>query len=252
MDKKISAYLLPIGLLLFILILWEIFVRVFLIPQYLLPGPSAILNFFINKGHILGVHLWVTLFEILAGFFLGAVIGILLAIAVVYSKFIERAVFPLVIMFQAVPKVALAPILLVWFGYGITSKLAVAFLLTFFPITVSTANGLIAIEPELLDLVRSMKATEWQVFRKIRIPRSLPYMFNGFQLGITASVIAAIIAEFVGAEKGLGYLILIASNEQNTPMMFASFAILAIVGLILFRLVVVIERFAIPWHFTEE
>jgi NitT/TauT family transport system permease protein len=242
MKKKLSVYLLPLGFLLFILILWEMFVRFFTIPQYLLPAPSAVLVFFFKKGHILAVHIGVTLFEVLAGFFLGAVIGILLAIAVV---------FPLIIMFQAVPKVAFAPILLVWLGYGMTSKLAVAFLLTFFPITVSTANGLIAIEPELLDLVHSMKATEWQVFRKIRIPRSLPYMFNGFQLGITTSVIAAIIAEFVGAEKGLGYLILIASNEQNTPMMFASFAILAVIGLILFRLVVFLERIAIPWHFTE-
>jgi NitT/TauT family transport system permease protein len=252
MKKKLSDFLLPLGFLLCILILWEVFVRFFSIRQYLLPAPSAVFIYFITKGNILGVHIGVTLFEVLAGFFLGAVIGILLAIAVVYSKFVERAIFPLIIMFQAVPKVAFAPILLVWLGYGMMSKLAVAFLLTFFPITVSTANGLIAIEPELLDLAHSMKATEWQVFRKIRIPRSLPYMFNGFQLGITASVIAAIIAEFVGAEKGLGYLILIASNEQNTPMMFASFAILAVVGLILFRLVVFIERIAIPWHFAEE
>ncbi len=252
MKKKLSDFLLPLGFLLCILILWEALVRFFSIPQYLLPAPSSVLMFFINKGNILAIHIGVTLFEVVAGFFLGGVVGILLAIAVVYSKLFERAIFPLIVMFQAVPKVAFAPILLVWLGYGMMSKLAVAFLLTFFPITVSTANGLIAIEPELLDLVRSMKATEWQVFRKIRIPRSLPYMFNGFQLGITASVIAAIIAEFVGAEKGLGYLILIASNEQNTPMMFASFAILAVVGLVLFRLVVFIKKIAIPWHFAGE
>jgi NitT/TauT family transport system permease protein len=252
MEKKLSVYLLPVGFLIFILTIWEILARIFAIPKYILPTPSAILMFFVQQGHILGVHIWVTLFEILSGFLLGAVGGIILAIAVVYSKFIERAVFPLVIMFQADPKVAFAPILLVWLGYGITSKLAVVFLLTFFPITVSVANGLTAIEPELLDLVHSMRATEWQVFRKIRIPRSLPYMFNGFQVGITSSVIAAIIAEFVGAQKGLGYLILIASNEQNTAKMFASFTILAVVGLILFRLVVIIERVTIPWRFTEK
>lgn len=249
--------ILKVGLTLVVLVvLWEIACRVFEVPSYLVPAPSAIASRLYEKRGLYLSHTWVTLYETLAGFALAVVIGVVAAALIVVIPAVRDVVMPLLLIAQLVPKVAIAPILLIWFGYGLLPKVLIAFLVAFFPIVVNVASGLAAVERELLDLGRSLEATRWQIFWKFRMPTALPELFSGMKIAITLAVIGAVIGEFVGGNLGLGYLILVANQDLDTPLAFAALLVLSVAGIVLYVLVELAERLLIPWsasvhHYLE-
>lgn len=228
-------------------LVWELTCHLLQVPSYLVPAPSAIGSRLVEKHALFWDHSLVTLYETFAGFALAVLIGVIAAAVVVVVPAVRDIVMPLLLIAQLVPKVAIAPILLIWFGYGITPKIVIAFLVAFFPIVVNVASGLVAVERELLDLGRSLKASRWQVFWKFRIPTALPNLFSGMKIAITLAVTGAIIAEFVGGDRGLGYLIIIANQELDTPLAFAALLIISVAGIVLYGLIELAERLLIPW-----
>ncbi len=231
--------------------LWEAAVRLLGVPDFLVPAPSAVWQEFASRPDLYATHTWVTFYETLIGFLLAIVLGILAAIAIVYSRALQSVVYPVILVLQIVPKVAIAPLLLIWVGYGLQSKALIALLVAFFPIVISAATGMRAADPELLDLVKVLNGSRWQEFVKIRFPYSLPFIFSGLKVAITLAVIGAIIGEFVGGNEGLGYLIVIANAQLRTAMSFSSFILLSLLGLGLFVAVVVLERLVVPWGVGE-
>ena len=252
MSERLQTIIPSLVTIIVIIVLWEIGVRLFNIPEFLVPTPTAVLAKMAEKASLFSMHFYVTLYETLLGFLLGVVIGIACASVIVYSRFLANVIFPLIVILQIVPKVAIAPLFLIWFGYGWESKMLIAFLIAFFPIIVNTVSGLRSVEPEMIELVRSLEATNWQIFRKVRLPNSLPYIFSGLKISITLAVIGAIIGEFVGGNQGLGYLIIVANFELDTPLMFGSLVLLSLMGLALYGIIELLERLLIPWSTTEE
>jgi NitT/TauT family transport system permease protein len=182
------------------------------------------------------------------GFGLSIVLGIPMAIAVVYSRIFERVAFPFMVSLQTIPKVALAPILVMWLGYGILPKIMVAFLISFFPIVISAVVGMRATEKEMVYLVQSMGAGELTTFLKIRLPKALPSIFGGLKVGIGQAVVGATVGEFIAAERGLGYLQLVSQVRLDTPLLFAAVAVLSLLGVLMFNIVAWLERLALPWN----
>lgn len=227
--------------------LWEGACRLFHVPSYLVPSPSDIAAKLYEKRALYIDHTWVTLYETIAGFLLADLVGIVSAALIVMIPSLRDVIMPLLLIAQIVPKVAIAPILLIWFGYGLIPKVLIAFLVAFFPIVVNTASGLTSVEPELLDLGRSLEANRWQTFWKFRIPSALPELFSGMKIAITLAVIGAVIGEFIGGNQGLGYLIIIANQELDTSLAFAALFILSLGGILLYGIVELLERLLIPW-----
>ena len=228
--------------------LWEIAVRALSIPDYILPSPSVIVTKIVVSWQLLMVNAFVTLEEILLGFGLSVLIAIPLAVAVVYSRIFERVAFPFMVSLQTIPKVALAPILVMWLGYGILPKVMVAFLISFFPIVINSVIGMRSAEKEMIYLVQSMGASELTTFLKIRLPKALPSIFGGLKVGMGQAVVGATVGEFIAAEHGLGYLQLISQVRLDTPLLFAAVVVLSLLGVLLFNVVAWIERIALPWN----
>src|SRR5271166_973779 len=226
---------------------WEVAVRTLGIPEFILPSPSAIVIKIVLSWQLLLWNGFVTLQEILLGFGLSVVVAIPLAIAVVYSGIFERVAFPFMVSLQTIPKVALAPILVMWLGYGIMPKVMVAFLISFFPIVINSVIGMRSAEKEMIYLVQSMGAGELTTFIKIRLPKALPSIFGGLKVGMGQAVVGATVGEFIAAENGLGYLQLISQVRLDTPLLFAAVVVLSILGVLLFNIVGWVERLALPW-----
>jgi NitT/TauT family transport system permease protein len=237
-----------LGVFAVIFILWEIAVVALGIPGYILPSPSVILSKIAVSWQLLLLNAFVTLEEILFGFALSVLVAIPLAIAVVYSRIFERVAFPFMVSLQTIPKVALAPILVIWLGYGIMPKVMVAFLISFFPIVINSVIGMRSAEREMIYLVQSMGASELTTFLKIRLPKALPSIFGGLKVGMGQAVVGATVGEFIAAENGLGYLQLISQVRLDTPLLFAAVVILSLLGVLLFNIVAWIERLAMPWN----
>src|SRR5438067_5913110 len=199
-----------------LLILWEILVELIKIPAFILPPHGDLLLSFMNKLPSLANHSLITFAEAVGGFALSLVLGVFFAIAVVYSPHLQNTIYPLIVILYAMPKSAFAPLMVIWIGYGLFSKIAIAFLVAFFPIVVNTVVGLKEVEPELLELARINRASAFDVFKKIRLPNSLPYLFAGIKVAIVLSVTGAIVAEFVAANEGLSYLVLQANYNLDT------------------------------------
>ena len=199
----------------------------------------------------LAFHGWVTAYEMLLGYFLAVAVAVPLAIAITSSQRFDRFVMPTMLFFQVVPKVAVAPLFLVWFGVGALPKVLVAFLISFFPIVIDAAVGLRSMSGEMADLARSMGASRLQVFARFRLPTSLPYLFSGLKVAATLAVAGAVVGEFVGADKGLGYLLLVTNSNMETALMFATIVALTIIGLAFFYAVELLEALLIPWHVTH-
>lgn len=233
------------------LIVWQVGVTVFNVPAYFLPSPTRIFEEAVKELPRLTNHGWITVYEMLAGYFLAVVIGVPLAIAITSWRRFDEFVTPTMLFFQVVPKIAVAPLFIVWFGVGITPKVLVAFLISFFPIVIDTAVGLRSITPEMIDLARSMGASQMQIFREFRLPTSLPYLFSGLKVAATLAVAGAVVGEFVGADKGLGYLLLVTNSNMQTALMFATIVVLTIIGLIFFYVIEFLESLLIPWHVTQ-
>lgn len=228
-------------------LVWEVGVRVFGVAEFILPRPSVILDKIVANAGLLVTHTGATFVEIALGFGLSVIVGVGLATVIVHSAFLERLIVPLLVSLKTIPKVALAPILIIWFGYGLMPKVLIAFLISFFPIVISSVIGLRSAEKEMIYLVRSMGASRAQTFFKIRLPKALPSMFGGFRVAMIQAVIGAIVAEYLAAEKGLGYLQLVAQSRLDMPLLFASVVVLSLLGIALFNLVALTERLMTPW-----
>jgi len=246
--SRVSGIVYPIGVIVGVLVLWEIATRLFAVPAFLLPPPSAIAASFAANSFLLLSHGWITTLEILLGFALSVGIGIPLALAIFLSPVFSRSILPLLVSSQAMPKVAVAPLFLVWFGFGLLPKVLIAFLIAFFPVVINTAVGLASIEPEKIHLARSMGFGSTATFFKIRLPNALPAIFGGLKISITLAVVGAVVGEFVGGDAGLGYLLMVANGSMDTQLLFAGIIALTILGVALFLLVELAERLAIPRH----
>jgi NitT/TauT family transport system permease protein len=241
----------PLAGIVAFLLAWQLFVVLWKMPPYLLPSPIAIAQTFVAEFPELLRHGWVTTYEMLAGYALAVAIAIPLAIAITSSARFNQFVMPTMLFFQIVPKVAIAPLFLVWFGVGATPKILVAFLISFFPIVIDAAVGLRSMSVEMTDLARSMGATRMQVFTRFRLPTSLPYLFSGLKVAATLAIAGTVVGEFVGADKGLGYLLLVTNSNMQTSLMFATIVALTIIGLVFYYLVELLESLLIPWHVTH-
>ena len=234
-----------------LLVTWEIGVRLLGIKEYLLPPPTRIWLEFTKRSDVVMGGAWVTTQEILGGYLLAVLVSVPFALAVTYSRFMENAIYPVVVFLQIVPKIAIAPLFIIWFGFGYTPKLLIVFLLSFFPIVVSSIAGFKAVDPEIMDFARTTGAGGWKLFAKIRLPQALPDIFTGMKVGAALSATAAIVAEFVASDKGLGYLLLQYNGNLDTPMVFAVIFLLSFIGLAVYYTVEFIERITIPWHVSQ-
>jgi NitT/TauT family transport system permease protein len=230
------------------LVMWAAVVRIFDVPDYLLPAPQAVAARIIKEWSLLWKHGLYTLLSVLTGFAAGVAIGVPLAFAIVLSRSVERVTMPFLVMSQTIPKVAIAPILVVWLGFGILPKIAIVFLISFFPIVVSTVVGLKSVETDMIDLVRSMGARTVKIMLRVRGPSALPQMFAGFKIAVCLAVVGAIVGEFVGSDRGLGYLLLTSTGTLDGSLIWSALFVLIAMGVTLFAIVSKLERLAIPWH----
>lgn len=230
-----------------ILLIWQAYTRVFAVSRIVLPAPSDIVLASIERYDLLLRETWPTFLESVYGFGLAVAIGIPLAVCVASSRMLNLTLYPILVATQSVPKVAIAPIILVWFGLGIESKLAIAFLVAFFPIVVDTATGLQATPSGLLELARSLRASPVQVFAKVQFPAALPFIFSGAKVAVTLAVIGAVIGEFVGSMSGLGNLLLTANSQLDSALAWAALVWLSILGILLFAAVALAQRLLMPW-----
>lgn len=245
-------YYIPSALAIAAIILgWHLYVVIFEVRQFILPAPLAALEAMFDPRYRWGDNLMATLYAIAGAFALSSVLGIALAVITVWNSMLERTMMPLLVLFNTLPKVALAPLFVIWLGYGIWPNIVIAVTVSFFPVVINTAAGLANVDPDLLDLVRTLRARKWQVFLKIRFPNALPYIFAGLKLNATLAVIGAIVGEFVASEKGLGALIIAGGVTLDTPSIFAALTLISFLGLALYAAVVAAERVLTPWEFRE-
>jgi NitT/TauT family transport system permease protein len=250
--RLLGEALVPVGTLLAALALWEAATRIFKIPRFIMPAPSAILGEGWEWRYRFIHHTWVTLYETLGGFAMSVVVGVPIAVGIVYSPLLRRVIYPLIVVLNSVPKIALAPLFLIWIGHGLVTNVIVATIVAFLPMVVNTAAGLESVEPDLLQLTRSLRAGTLQVFWKVRLPWALPHVFSGMKVAMSLAVIGAVVGEFVGSDKGLGYLIIVASSNLNTAVVFGVMAALSILGVLVFWAVVVAERLICPWYIQPD
>jgi NitT/TauT family transport system permease protein len=242
-----STILPPLALTVGTLAVWEAAIRLFKIPTFVLPAPSAIVAALIENRVALAVATQATAVEILFGFVLAALVGIAVALVIVRFERFGRALYPLIVLFQTVPKVALAPIFILWFGYDLAPKISLIVVIAFFPVAIDMLAGLQSVEPSFVALMRSVGASRSEILRRVRIPHSLPHLMAGLKVAITFSVIGAIVGEFAGASAGLGYVIQFASTQLETPLVFAALVVVSVVGLVFYYLVEFAERVLVPW-----
>jgi NitT/TauT family transport system permease protein len=234
------------------IVAWEIVARVLEIPKWLLPAPTNIVAAFWTWKAALAGDFAVTLYETVVGFLCAVLVGVPLAISMMYSRVLYSTLYPVLAGIQSIPRSAIAPLLLVWFGAGELPKVIIVFLISFFPIVINTLTGMRQVEPELLDLTASLCATRGQTIWQVRVPNAIPYAFSAFKVSITLSVIGAVIGEFVGADRGLGYMILISASQLKTDLAFVCIGLLGIMGMGLFGCVELLERLFLPWYTPEE
>lgn len=240
-----------IAVFLLLFLLWEYAVWLFGIKEYLLPPPTKVWSEFLKRSDTVLLGAFVTTQEILGGYLLAVVVSIPLALAVSQVRFVEESIYPVVVFLQIIPKIAVAPLFIIWLGFGFTPKLLIVFLLCFFPIVVASVAGFKSVDPEVMDFARSTGASGWRMFVKIRLPQALPDIFTGLKVGAALSATAAVVAEFVAADKGLGYLLQQYNGNLETPMVFAIIVLLSLIGLAVYYLVELIERLVIPWHVSQ-
>lgn len=241
----------PFILVAIIVVLWDLAIRILKIPPYQIPPPLEVVATLWKDGPELLAQAWPTTVATLWGFALSAVIGIPLAMLIAGSKTVEDYLYPLLVFSQSIPKVAIAPLFVVWFGFGILPKVLSAFLLGFFPVVVSAVQGFKSVDAELLDLARAMEANRLQIFRMISLPHAMPAIFSGLKVSITLAIVGAVVGEFVGANSGIGFVLQRSIGNFELPTMFAALIILALLGVILFWIIEAVERIAVPWHASQ-
>jgi NitT/TauT family transport system permease protein len=252
--KKIAGvfkeYYVAILSFLLIIILWQLSVVFLEIPDYLLPSPWVIIKGLKADLYLFSPHVKMTLIEIFVGYTMAVILSIILALGVTYSKFLEKLIYPYLLTFQTVPKIAVAPLFVVWFGIGLLPRLVIVLLISFFSITINTIAGFNSMSREYSELMKSVSATELQTFFKIRFPYALPYIFSGLKIGATNAVIGAIIAEWIASGSGIGYILNIANSELRTDRAFGAILILVVIGILFFLLIAVLEKY-ISWQKSE-
>lgn len=219
-----------------------------LVAPYILPSPADTWQTTQNNAAYLAQHTWVTTWETVVGFAIAAVFGIFVAVVMMYSANVEKTVYPLILFAQVIPKIAIAPLFVVWLGFGPSPKILVAVLMAFFPIVISGLAGLRSVDPEILELTSTMGASRIKTFMKIRFPAALPQLMSGLKVAATLAVTGAVVGEFVGANQGLGYVILQANGNVDTAMLFAALIIMSLLGIVLFAIIEIAEKLLIPWH----
>lgn len=233
---------------LLLLVIWELSTVIFKTPVYLLPAPSDVWAGFMSQPGRMLQNAFVTVQIIVVGYALAVVVSIPLALLIAFSRFVQTTFYPLLVVFQIIPKIAIAPLFIVWFGYGFMPKIMLVFLLSFFPIVISAIAGFRSLDEDVEDFARSTGAGPWRMFVKIRLPQSLPHIFTGLKVGAAMAATAAVVAEFVGSDGGLGYLILEYNGFIETAKVFAAIILLSVAGLVIYYGVEALERVAIPWH----
>lgn len=235
------------------LFLWWAYVHILDLSNLVLPGPLTVWRSLVENvsSGLLLVHLWVTLSEILLGFLAGSVLGISLGTVIAHSQLARKILNPYILASQAMPKLALAPIFVVWFGYGLLPKIVITALICFFPLLENTIIGLTEVSPHQLELFRALTANRWQTFYKLRVPNALPVIFAGLRVAITLAVVGAIVGEYVGANRGLGALIIATQGNFDTPLMFAVFVVLTAVGVVLYKGMECLEKTFFAWRYLK-
>lgn len=238
----------PLATMLGLFLLWELVIIVFNVPALILPTPRDVLVTTVQEIGLLFRHSQATLHIILVGYFAAVAVGLPLAVLMVSWRTVERVLNPLLVSSQAVPKVAVAPLLVVWLGFGAAPKIIVTMLVSIFPIIVSSVVGLKSISPQMIHLGRSMGLSWLKMFIKIRIPNALPSCFAGLKVGITLAIVGAIVGEFVGSNYGLGYLLIMSIGQMRINLMFASMIALVVIAIVLYAALELVEKLTIPWH----
>ena len=234
-----------------ILAVWELGVRLGGVPAYLLPSPSVIGGRLLQDWRNIAFHTAVTTSEILIGFLLAIVVSIPLAALLAQFRGLERALYPVLVASQTVPKVAIAPLLVVWFGFGLAPKILIAFLVCFFPIVIDAMIGFRSTPKEVLWLARSMGTSRWRTFLHFQVPTALPNIFAGVKVASTLAVVGAVVGEFVAADRGLGYQLIVANGTMDISLSFAVLVTLSVLGIVLFAAIDLCERLALPWHVSQ-
>src|SRR5215467_2456818 len=248
LSDRVSAFAYPIASFSVLFLLWQFGARAAGIPEYILPVPSEFLAKLWSSRALIGEHTLVTAKEIVLGFLMAAAISIPLGFFIVSIKPIERAVYPVIVFFQLIPKIAIAPLFVVWFGFGLFPKILLTFLLCFFPTLVASMTGFRALDERVLFLTKSMGATWWQTFRYVRLPAAMMYIFAGLKVSVVFAATGAIVGEFVGANAGLGYLLLRGTSYLDMPLIFAVLVALSVIGILFSYLVQYSERWLMPWQ----
>jgi NitT/TauT family transport system permease protein len=239
------------AVLVVLIVLWEVVVRLTGVRSFILPAPSAVIaeiaaypGFFLTSSGY-------TVMTTLAGFGLAVALGVLIAVATVYSSLLEKTLFTILVAMNSVPKVALAPLFVIWLGSGVAPKVAVSLLIAIFPVVIDTVLGLRSVDPDALNLARAARASTWQILTKIRFPNALPSLFAGMKVAISFALVGALVGEFVAGDQGLGHVILLAQGMFDTPRVFAAILLLGIIGTVLFYIVDLVERLVVPWHVSQ-
>ncbi|MGA9872797.1 MAG: ABC transporter permease [Rhodococcus sp. (in: high G+C Gram-positive bacteria)] len=238
----------PLALVAVLVTAWWAVTASELVAPYILPSPGDTWSTLVDNASYLAGHTWVTTYETIAGFVIAALVGEAVALLMIYSSSIEKTMYPLILFAQVIPKIAIAPLFVVWLGFGPSPKILVAVLMAFFPIVIAGMAGLRSVDPEILELTSTMGASKWKTFVKVRFPASLPQLMSGLKIAATLAVTGAVVGEFVGANEGLGYVILQANGNIDTAMLFAALIIMSLLGIILFMIIEIAEKFLIPWH----
>jgi len=247
-EARAKNWLWAVGLSIALLIAWQVAVTALQVPDIILPSPVDIMNYFIRRQALMLKHLGPTLLQTVWGFLLAVFGGVLLAILVSLTEFGKRAVMPLLVVAQIVPKIAVAPLFMLWFGLGDVSRILIAFLVAFFPMVINAASGFNSVNREVVLLGRAFARSKWEFFRRIQLPQALPYIFDGMKVSITLAITGVIVAEFVSSQKGLGYLIMFANGQLDTVMMMTSIAVLSLMGLVLYGIVALLGRLVVYWQ----
>jgi NitT/TauT family transport system permease protein len=247
LKSKAAGFVLPFSVTILLFILWEVLTQLLKIPAYNLPAPSAVLTALVTRSQPLIENALQTLMTTLVGFFFSVIAGVFLGFLIGYSRVAYMILYPILVGFNTIPKVALVPLFALWFGIGSIPAILTAFLLAFFPIAVNVALGLETVEPEMRDVLRSLGASQMEFFKKIGIPHSMPYLFASLKVAVSFAFIGSVISETVASNKGIGYLVISASSSFDVPLAFAGLLILSAMGVVLYAFFAALEKYVIYW-----
>ena len=247
-DRFVASWLWPATVFALLLIAWEAYVRISGILPVILPAPSAVLSYTWDQRALLLENAWPTLFQCLLGFALAVIGGIAIAVVITQFTTIRRGFYPLVVGIALIPKISVAPLFTLWFGAGSVARVSLVFFIAFFPMVVSPASGLMSVDAGLLRMARAFGASPWQIFWTLRVPSALPYIFDGMKVAMSLAVIGIIVAEFVTADRGLGYLVIFATGLLDTTMMLAAIILLSVIGLGLYFAIEAAGKVAVYWR----